>query len=208
MIGAFLGIAFGMPIPFDIAWLLHSLIEHREDRLFADFYRQYGERRTAEIISCEEGITRSRRYYYLTLRFTDENGQSHTAHLKTVHPSARQYIDLHESVFLSLYGAVTARDTFQYLDEHAPDGKASQLHGIPLALLPAEEDFVRCGRLSRLKGWLIVHSFFLLLGLALLIGEQLTPDTLQQISEVGWVLLPVMVIGLIVRLLKKRKNKQ
>lgn len=212
MMGAFLGIVFGMPVPFDIAWLLHSIIEHREDTLFADFYQKYGERRTAEIVSLEEANGRSHKYYYLTLRFTDDTGRCHTAHLKTAHPSARQYVALHESEFLCLYGAVKARDAFQYLDEHAPDGRAYPLHGIPLAVIPAEEDFVRCGRISRLKGWLIVHAFFLALGLALLIGEQLSPATLQQISEAGWVLLPVvcivMVIGLIVRLTKRRKQKK
>ena len=149
MVEVYLLVSICMLIPFSIGWLFHCFTSHKTEWMYDEFYNNYAVRKHAFVVNYMHTRFRTGNdsIYHITLRFADEDG-TYQVTLKTNHHSAKKYEKVKEDDFLCIYGAIKNNRSTDYIESRSNKKQRIKLHGMPLVVLPAEENFVKTGRIS------------------------------------------------------------
>lgn len=191
-IGIYLLFAVPMLSIVGIGFMIYCITEYRNEKKFDEFYSIYAVRKHAVVVDYKNIRFRGRNeyVYYITLRFTDENG-TYCATLKTDHNSAKKYKKIKEDDFLCLYDAIKEYPySYDFIYSRSNEKWGSPLSRIPLVVLPAEESFTRTGRINRLRAFIYIVGFLAGIGILLVVGENLTYETLSSISDIASKAIP------------------
>lgn len=197
-IGIYLLFAVPMLSIVGIGFTIFCITEHRNEKKYDEFYSIYAVRKHAVVVDYKNIRFRGRNeyIYYITLRFTDDDGTYCTI-LKTDHHSAKKYKKVKEDDFLCLYDAIKEYPySYDYIYSKSNEKWGSPLGGIPLVVLPAEESFTRTGRMNRLRAIIYIVGFIAGIGILLIIGENLTYETLNSISDIASKAIPYIAFSL------------
>lgn len=209
MVEIYLLVSVCMLIPFSIGWLFHCFTSHKTERIYDEFYSNYAERKHAFVVNYIHIRFRTRNdyTYRITLKFVDEDS-TYQVTLKTNHHYAKRYEKVKEDDFLCLYGAIKNIRSTDYIDSRSNKKWRIKLHGMPLVVLPAEENFVRTGRINRLVSFLYIIGFFVGIGILLLIADKFSIELLSSISQIATKAIPYISISIpIVTIIISKFNK-
>ncbi len=195
MVEIYLLVSVCILIPFSIGWLFHCVSSHKTERIYDEFYSDYAERKHAFVVNYTHIRFRTRNdySYRITLKFVDEDSTYHVT-LKTNHHYAKRYEKVKEDDFLCLYGAIKNIRSTDYIDSRANKKLRIKLHGIPLVVLPTEENFVRSGMINRFISFLCIIGFFVGIGILLLIVDKFPLESISSISQIATKAIPFISI--------------
>ncbi|MBR1752186.1 MAG: hypothetical protein IJ740_15195 [Ruminococcus sp.] len=197
MIEIYLLVSACLLIPISIGWFINCVTSYRIEKQYNEFYQNHAIRKRADVVYYEKEIMRSTNgyIYHIVLKFLDEEGNEYSVSLNTNHHSAKKYSKTKVDDFLCLFDAIKSDYlSFDHIDSNAPEKWRAALHGIPLVVLPAEENFVLAGRIDRLKTIIFILSVFVIVGIFLMVGERLTDSMLRHISLMASGIIPFIAV--------------